>query len=102
MRKPFLLVVSLLAPAIAASPVAAQLPQRTDTLRDAARIAPVVVTATSTPVALDRVPASVTILDGATLRAEGLTHIADALREVPGLAVVRSGSYGAPTSLFTR
>jgi len=73
-----------------------------DTLTDTARIAPVVVTATSTPMTLNRVPASVTILDGAALRAEGLTHVADALRQVPGMAIVQSGSYGAPTSLFTR
>ena len=69
---------------------------------DTARIAPVVVTATSTPLTLDRVPASVTVLDGASLRAEGMTHLGDALRLVPGMAVVQSGSYGAPTSLFTR
>ena len=76
--------------------------QRPDTSRDTARIAPVVITATSTPLALDRVPASVTVLDGATLRAQGLTHVADALRQVPGMAIVQSGSYGAPTALFTR
>jgi vitamin B12 transporter len=76
--------------------------QRPDSLRDTARIAPVVVTATSTPLALDRVPASVTVLDGTTLRAQGLTHVADALREVPGMALVQSGSYGAPIALFTR
>src|SRR5205823_4115390 len=58
--------------------------------------------ATSTPLALNRVPASVTVLDGATLRAEGLTHVADALRQVPGVAIVQSGSYGAQTSLFMR
>jgi vitamin B12 transporter len=81
------------------SPAAAQRP---DTLRDTARIAPVVVTATSTPLALGRVPASITVLDGAALRAQGLTHVADALRQVPGMAVVQSGSFGAPTALFTR
>lgn len=93
------LVVTLLVRLALAAPVAAQRP---DTLSDTARIAPVVVTATSTPMALDRVPASVTVLDGATLRAEGLSHLADALRQVPGMAVVQSGSFGAPTSLFTR
>src|SRR5437660_12276474 len=102
MRKLSSLVLSLLVAAAAPESTAAQAPQRTDTLRDTARIAPVVVTATSTPLALNRVPASVTVLDGATLRAEGLTHVADALRQVPGMAVVQSGSYGAPTSLFTR
>ena len=93
------LTVGILVRLALAAPVAAQRP---DTLTDTARIAPVVVTATSTPIALDRVPASVTILDGAMLRAEGLTHVADALRQVPGMAVVQSGSFGAPTSLFTR
>lgn len=76
--------------------------QRPDSLRDTARIAPVVVTATSAPLTLNHVPASVTVLDGATLRAAGLTHVADALRTAPGMAVVQSGSYGAPTALFTR
>lgn len=84
---------------LAAAPAAAQRP---DTSRDTARIAPVVVTATSAPVSRSLVPASVTVLDGATLRAEGLTHVAEALREVPGMAVVQTGSYGAQTSLFTR
>src|SRR5689334_5926559 len=82
--------------ALSARSVAAQ------QIPDTARIAPVVVTATSTPLTLDRVPASVTVLDGAALRAEGMTHLGDALRLVPGMAVVQSGSYGAPTSLFTR
>lgn len=76
--------------------------QRPDSLPDTARVAPVIVTATSAPVARGREPASVTVLDGATLRAQGLTQLADALREVPGIAIVQSGSYGAPTALFTR
>lgn len=91
--------VALLTIVVATTKAAAQQP---DSLRDTARVAPVVVTATSTPVGRDREPASVTVLDGAALRAEGLTHVADALRTVPGLAVVQSGSYGAPVSLFTR
>jgi vitamin B12 transporter len=76
--------------------------QRPDSVRDTARVAPVIVTATGAPLSRERVPASVTVLDGATLRAQGLTQLADALREVPGMAVVQSGSYGAQTSLFTR
>src|SRR5690349_22883898 len=99
MRIRFPAAVAILVSLALAAPVAAQRP---DTLSDTARIAPVVVTATSTPMALDRVPASVTVLDGATLRADGLTHVADALRQVPGMTVVQSGSFGAPVSLFTR
>lgn len=70
--------------------------------RDTARVAPVVVSATRAPLALDRVPASVTVLDGAALRAQGITHLMDALRLVPGVAVVQAGSSGAQTSLFVR
>src|SRR5690349_8167646 len=78
------------------------LAQRPTAVIDTARIPAVVVTAASTPLALDRVPASVTVLEGAVLRAEGLTRVADALRLVPGMAVTQSGSYGAQTSVFTR
>jgi vitamin B12 transporter len=45
---------------------------------------------------------SVTVLEGATLRAAGVTFVTDALRAVPGLAVVRGGSWGAATSVFLR
>ena len=93
------IVSAFAALALIASPARAQRP---DSLRDTARVAPVIVTATSAPVARGREPASVTVLDGATLRAQGLTQLGDALREVPGMAVVQSGSYGAPTALFTR
>ena len=99
MRTHLLIALSILVRAIAAPALVAQRP---DTLTDTARIAPVVITATSTPMTLDRVPASVTVLDGAVLRAQGLTHVADALRQAPAMAVVQSGSFGAPTSLFTR
>src|SRR4051812_50187953 len=91
------LAVAVLVRLTVAAPLAAQRP---DTRTDTARIAPVVVTATSTPIALDRVPASVTVLDGAMLRAEGLTHVADALRQVPGVAGVQSGSLRAPAAPF--
>jgi vitamin B12 transporter len=42
------------------------------------------------------------VLSGADLRARGITRVADALREVPGLHIVQSGSYGGATSLFLR
>jgi vitamin B12 transporter len=48
------------------------------------------------------VTAAITVLDGATLRAQGLRHVADALRTVPGLAVVQSGSFGGNTAVFVR
>ena len=70
--------------------------------RDTARITPVVVTATRSPMAADQVPSSVSVITGAQLRTQGITAISDALRQVPGLAVVQTGSYGGATSLFLR
>ena len=73
-----------------------------DVAGDTVRIAPVVVTATRSPLPVSRTPASVTVVAGDQLRAEGITTIADALRAVPGLSIVQSGSYGGATSLFIR
>ena len=78
-------------------PVSAQL-----TARDTARTAPVVVTATRSPLAAGRAPSSVTVLTGEQLRSEGMASVADALRRVPGLSLAQTGSYGGVTSLFIR
>ena len=69
---------------------------------DTATIEKVVVTATRTPLAIGDLPASVTVLQGVDLRARGVTTVTDALREVPGVAVARSGSFRGITSVFTR
>ncbi|HKH94120.1 MAG TPA: TonB-dependent receptor [Gemmatimonadaceae bacterium] len=69
---------------------------------DTARIAPVVVTATRSPLRADQTPASATVISGEQLRAEGVTSVADALRTVPGLSLTQTGSYGGATSLFIR
>jgi len=61
-----------------------------------------VVTVSPTLRAIESVASHVTILDGQELRAAGLTTVADALRGVAGLDVVRNGSFGATTSLFLR
>lgn len=75
---------------------------RAQVATDTARIEPVVVTATRTPLAIGDLPASVTVLHGADLRARGVTSVSDALREVPGVAIARSGSFAGVTSVFTR
>lgn len=69
---------------------------------DTARIAPVVVTATRSPLRADRTPAAVTVVSGEQLRAEGVTSVTDALRTVAGLSLVQTGSFGGATSLFIR
>lgn len=62
----------------------------------------VVVTATRTPLDRKALPTPVSILTGRELRDRGVRTVADALREVPGASVVRSGGTGAQTSLFLR
>lgn len=61
-----------------------------------------VVTASPTPRSAESVASHVTVLQGEELRAAGLATVADALRLVPGLDIVRNGSFGATTSLFVR
>jgi vitamin B12 transporter len=61
-----------------------------------------VVTATPTPLAEAAVSSSVTVLLGGELRARGVGTVLDALRGVPGVDVVRGGSFGAQTSVFMR
>ncbi|MFL5608431.1 MAG: TonB-dependent receptor plug domain-containing protein [Gemmatimonadaceae bacterium] len=70
--------------------------------RDTARTAPIVVTATRSALTAERAPASVSVITGEQLRRQGVTSVADALREVPGLTLAQTGSYGASTSLFIR
>jgi outer membrane cobalamin receptor len=69
---------------------------------DSTRLPRVVITADRVPVPVERVTSTVTVLEASALRASGITHVLDALRQVPGLSLVRGGSFGAQTSLFTR
>ena len=48
------------------------------------------------------VAAYATVIEGAELRRAGIEYVADALRRVPGMAVIRNGSFGAVASLFLR
>jgi vitamin B12 transporter len=70
--------------------------------RDTTVLVPVVITATRVPIELKVAPASVTVIRGDDLRSRGIATVSDALASVPGLMVVRSGSFGATTSLFAR
>ena len=69
---------------------------------DTARLGDLVVTATRQSTHESAIPAAVTVIHGDDLRARGVHLVLDALREVPGLSVVQSGSYGAQTSVFLR
>jgi vitamin B12 transporter len=72
--------------------------QATDTVQ----LGTVVVSASKIPKPASSLTQPVTVLSGEDLRARGVTRVTDALREVPGAALVQSGSYGALTSLFLR
>ena len=67
----------------------------------AASVAPVYITATRVETSVPPVT-SVSVLYADSLRARGITHLADALRLVPGLSVVTSSSFGSQASLFMR
>jgi vitamin B12 transporter len=70
--------------------------------RDTTKLEAIVVTATRNPLSIGDIPASVTVLSGADLRARGVVSVSDALREVPGIAIAQSGSFGGQTSVFVR
>src|SRR5947199_7620006 len=88
--------LGMLPPVVFPMVLAAQ--QGTDTVT----LAPVVVTATRLPARADALPTSVTVISGAQLRAEGIRTVAEALRIVPGAAVVTTGPWGGQASLFLR
>jgi vitamin B12 transporter len=62
----------------------------------------VVVSATRTGIPLDQSPASVSVISSDDLEQKQIERVSDALREVPGLSVVQTGTPGQLTSVFTR
>jgi vitamin B12 transporter len=87
----------LIACAIAAGTVCAQDTNITDENRS-----PIVISATRTPLPLDQAPASVSVISGQELEQKQVRTVADALREVPGVSVVQTGTPGQLTSVFVR
>lgn len=62
----------------------------------------IVVSASQVDLVRSEAAASVTVVTAADLRARQIETVGDALRDVPGLTVVRSGGRGGLTSLFPR
>src|SRR5438477_3845204 len=62
----------------------------------------VVVSATRFDIPLEQSPASVSVIDSQDLDQKQIERVSDALREVPGLSVVQTGTSGQLTSVFTR
>jgi vitamin B12 transporter len=62
----------------------------------------IVVTASDVPETIASTPAAVTVVTKKDIDERAARDVAEVLREVPGLAVSRTGSSGKATSLFTR
>src|SRR5881398_3928176 len=62
----------------------------------------VVVSATRFDIPLDQSPASVSVIDSQDIDHKQIERVSDALREVPGLTVVQTGTPGQLTSVFMR
>lgn len=62
----------------------------------------IVVSAAQVEIPLSQVTSTTTIITGAELDARQIHSVADALRSVPGLAVVATGGLGAVTGVFPR
>ena len=80
---------------LAASAARAQSPDTTN-------LGLVVISATKAPASRVSVTQSVTVISGDELRARGITRVSDALRSVPGAALVQNGSVGSVNTLFLR
>lgn len=63
---------------------------------------PVVVSATRFDIPLDQSPASISVISAQDIENKQIERASDALREVPGLAVVQTGTPGQLTSVFMR
>ncbi len=69
---------------------------------DTTMLDPIVVTATRIPVRRSLVTAQVTVLRGDDLAARGVDYLLEALKEVVGVSVIQTGSFGGATSVFMR
>jgi vitamin B12 transporter len=62
----------------------------------------VIVSATRFDIPLEQSPASVSVITAEDMEIKQIERVSDALREVPGLSVVQTGTSGQLTSVFTR
>lgn len=74
----------------------------TSTNPEAVESEPVIVSATRSDIPLDQSPASASVIGSEDIEQKQIERVADALREVPGLTVVQTGTPGQLTDVFTR
>src|SRR6266567_571823 len=94
-----ILNLTLAAPAIHAQDAVRSTPTDEE---ETAQSEPVVVSAMRFDIPLEQSPASVSEISSAELDEKQIERVSDALREVPGLSVVQTGTPGQLTSVFTR
>ena len=70
--------------------------------QEEAEAEPVIVSATRTDIPLDQSPASVSVISSEDIEQKQIERVSDALREIPGLNVVQTGTPGQLTSIFMR
>lgn len=91
----FVLSAALSTATSGARPLNAQAP-------DTAMLTAVIISATKTPALRSSLTQAVTVISGDELRVRGISRVSDALRGVPGAAIVQNGSTGSVTTLFLR
>jgi vitamin B12 transporter len=74
----------------------------TDQTSDATEAGVIIVTATRSPTAADRIAASVTVLDKPAIDRAGDLSVADLLLRTPGVSLSRNGGYGTATQFRIR
>ncbi len=79
-----------------------QLQAQNNTYDTALELPNMVVTATRTETPEDEVGSAITVISAEDIVAKRITNVADALRTVPGLDVIRSGGIGQPTAVYLR
>lgn len=100
MKKTFLILRTIVGILILTAPV--RLVQAEEDQIPAIDLEEIVVTPTKTEEAMGTVSNSITVLDGKELSYQGKITVKEALRQVPGIDVVQSGTFGGPTSIFIR
>ncbi|MDO6413342.1 TonB-dependent receptor [Sphingomonas sp. BIUV-7] len=100
--------LALFAPATALAQFAPEAPQPDAAAvpatagSDSADPSTIVVTATRSPVSIDRIASSITVLDKVDIDRAGDLSVADLLLRTPGVSLSRNGGYGTATSLRIR
>jgi vitamin B12 transporter len=89
------------AAALFLAPVVCQAQQPTSTPSEE-EAEQVVVSATRFDIPLDQSPATVSVISSEDMEQKQIERVSDALREVPGLSVVQTGTAGQLTSVFMR